>query len=224
MLYNLTGQAHGLTGQAWGFSGQVPGRYAVSRWVERRAFGVVGTRPNNSFKPKTNRYAIVFGLIQALGAAVRTSPKAIAALLAVLAIVGSLPGILYVAALWQVDGRPRPLAASSLAASEAWQDCREPLPLRVQPLNPWGETTEFLFGDLRHAPPGSRAAWAIARNYNSNHLNGDHVWWHPSGAAMTIWITRNWSADQIASTAAAGGYCRAAPNNSFKPKPLRGSA
>jgi len=27
-----------------------------------------GSRPNNSFKPKTNRCAIVFGLIQALGA------------------------------------------------------------------------------------------------------------------------------------------------------------
>jgi len=28
-------------------------------------------RPNNSFKPKTNRYAIVFGLIQALGPSMR---------------------------------------------------------------------------------------------------------------------------------------------------------
>jgi hypothetical protein len=46
---------------------------------------LVGPRPNNSFKPKTNRYAIVFGLIQALGGCVEhyITASEIALLLAV---------------------------------------------------------------------------------------------------------------------------------------------
>jgi hypothetical protein len=48
-------------------------RAICSAWLIRSTSGyaphrqVAGTRPNNSFKPKTNRCAIVFGLIQALG-------------------------------------------------------------------------------------------------------------------------------------------------------------
>jgi hypothetical protein len=47
------------------------------------------------------------------------------------------------------------------------------------------------------------AAWIVARSYNYSHLQHNQaLWWHLSGAALTIWITRNWTSDQILSRAA----------------------
>jgi hypothetical protein len=35
------------------------------------------------------------------------------------------------------------------------------------------------------------------------------IWWHLSGAALTIWVTRNWTTDQIVTAAAAIAGSRA---------------
>jgi hypothetical protein len=50
----------------------------------------------------------------------------------------------------------------------------------------------------------SLLAWVIARNYNGSHLkNRRMIFWHLSGAALTIWVSRNWTAEQIVAAAAA---------------------
>ncbi len=44
----------------------------------------------------------------------------------------------------------------------------------------------------------SKMAWGIARSYNHKNLEKKKMsYWHLSGAALTIWITRNWSTSQI---------------------------
>jgi hypothetical protein len=51
---------------------------------------------------------------------------------------------------------------------------------------------------------GSHAVWLIARDYNSKHLkNRKMSFLHLSGAALTIWVSRNWTTDQIVTAAAA---------------------
>ncbi len=135
--------------------------------------------------------------------------RAVAALLIVLVLIAAAPGLVYGLGLWMIDGRPQPRAATPVAAAAAWVNCREPLPLRVQPLNPWGVMLDLLRHGSR-STPGARAAWVIARDHNARHLGRRGVWWHVSGSAMVIWITRHWSAEQIAATAAAEGLCRPA--------------
>ncbi|MEJ1966761.1 MAG: hypothetical protein WDO56_36540 [Gammaproteobacteria bacterium] len=52
--------------------------------------------------------------------------------------------------------------------------------------------------DPRALEGGAKAAWIIARDYNMSHLRRrETLWWHLSGAALTIWLTRNWTSDEI---------------------------
>jgi hypothetical protein len=45
---------------------------------------------------------------------------------------------------------------------------------------------------------GADAAWLVARNFNASHLaRQGSAWWHLSGAALTIWLTRHWTPDQV---------------------------
>jgi hypothetical protein len=43
---------------------------------------------------------------------------------------------------------------------------------------------------------GSSAVWLIARDYNYKHLKSRKMsYWRLSGAALTIWVSRNWTTD-----------------------------
>jgi len=42
----------------------------------------------------------------------------------------------------------------------------------------------------------TQIAWVIARSHNAEHL-GNHQYWHLSGAALTIWLTRNWTPTEL---------------------------
>jgi hypothetical protein len=123
----------------------------------------------------------------------------------VLLAVG-LPLSLYWMGLGNIEGRPQPIASTDIAADTALlqQKFRSPSPFVVQVLNPW----TFL-GSLR-APAvierdvGASAVWVVVRSYNSTHLRKRKMtWWHLSGAALTIWVTRHWTPDQIVASAAA---------------------
>lgn len=46
------------------------------------------------------------------------------------------------------------------------------------------------------------AAWQVASAHLLIHRRSTGMsWWHLSGAALTIWVTRNWSTEQILSQA-----------------------
>ena len=139
-----------------------------------------------------------------------TAKRAILSLLAVVGLLLLLPGVIYAVGMLKVHGLPTPADPAAfdrklLAAT--WMACREAPPATVHPLNPWGVTARLLLADLR-AKPGERAAWQIAKSHNISHPVGSNLWWHTSGSALTIWITRNWSADQISATLARDGLCK----------------
>jgi hypothetical protein len=138
----------------------------------------------------------------------------IGSLLSTLVIVISLPIGLYEIGLMNIDGRPAPPIQTSNAASDGaflQQAFRKPEPLAIRVLNPWSYAAGFLTNDDPGSDDGSIAAWVIARDYNESHLrNRRMTFWHLSGAALTIWVSRHWTAEQIVSAAAA--ITRARPN------------
>ena len=140
----------------------------------------------------------------------RIASRAIISLLAVVGLLVLLPGIIYAAGLLKAHGRPIPADPAAFdrhILTTTWAACREELPIAVLPLNPWGVTLRLLSVDMR-TNPGELAAWQIAKSHNIAHPVGSNAWWHASGAALVIWITRNWSADQVAAALARDGLCK----------------
>jgi hypothetical protein len=72
-------------------------------------------------------------------------------------------------------------------------------PVTVRPLSPWVYVNFILEDDSRDASAGGvDATWLVAQHYNARHLKDRRsIAWDLSGAAITIWITRHWSADEV---------------------------
>ena len=118
---------------------------------------------------------------------------------AALVVIILAPWAVYGLALRKITGRPSHASNSVYTAEDAealWRKLREPLPIKVEPQSPYSYLWAVVHGDSRLLPSGSQLAWMVARSYNSEHLE-DHGWWHPSGAALTIWLTRNWTANEL---------------------------
>src|SRR5690606_19789629 len=101
---------------------------------------------------------------------------------------------------------PAQFGPDTIAA--AWLQCREETPIRVSPTKPWRFVGKFLFRNFIGTSPGEHAAWRIASAHNFAHPVGNATSWHTSGAALTIWITRHWSAEQIGATLVRDGLCK----------------
>jgi hypothetical protein len=114
------------------------------------------------------------------------------------------PMLLYAVGLHGVSGRPA--LPKALAPSEerlaVWKKARgtgEPV---LEPVNPYN----YISGVARMSDPGLLVAWWVASEYNLEHQRyKDGLWWHLSGAALTIWLTRHWSIDQLLSKVAGSG-------------------
>ena len=134
--------------------------------------------------------------------AVAISISAISVILLLLAL---LPGIVYFAGLFNIDGRPdfaQTCQLNSARRLEVWRELGENSPYKngiaVRALNPWMFVAHFHSATLRKPHAGERAAWFIARNHNMTHLgNRRMAWWHVSSAALTIWLTRHWTAEEL---------------------------
>ncbi len=64
-------------------------------------------------------------------------------------------------------------------------------------LNPWGVTFCIFTGK---EPIGGRSASLVARNYNQTHIKNHRMaGWHLSNIALSIWISRNWSEEEVLS-------------------------
>lgn len=145
--------------------------------------------------------------------------KALTALLVVSGVALSIPAIAYGVGLLKIEGRPVPADPGRYAPAElsaAWQRCHDRMPVAVVPLNPWGLTVGVLWGDGQFHGAGQYAAMQVARAHNYQHVRGGMGWWHLSGAALTIWVTRNWTGEQIAATLVRDGLCAATPDTSLK--------
>ena len=123
---------------------------------------------------------------------------ALALIATTLTIAAVLPWLLYRIGLGQIDGRPS-RATQTVVTTHDLQALRTRLrisqPIRSDPISPYS----YLFqgSDMSAS---TRMAWIIARAHNARHLT-DHRYWHLSGAALTIWLTRNWTSDELVAKA-----------------------
>lgn len=115
-----------------------------------------------------------------------------------------LPGLLYEIGLRNLKALPVPPRenVTAVEASNLWVQLRETGPIKLQKINPYGYAMRLpLFGTLEPIP-GERLAWFVARNHNATNLNDKrNIYWHLSGAALTIWLTQNWTVEQLLSQA-----------------------
>jgi len=129
--------------------------------------------------------------------------------LAILTVVLALasPMLLYAVGLHGVAGRPA--LPQELASTEkriaVWRKARGIGDPVLEPVNPY----LYISGLARTSTvpdPGLIVAWWVASDYNLEHQRyKGGLWWHLSGAALTIWLTRHWSIDQLLSKVAESG-------------------
>jgi len=68
--------------------------------------------------------------------------------------------------------------------------------------NPYSYVASVFFAQPR-TPPGQLVTWWVARDYLISHKRYKGMgWWHLSGVALAIWLSRNWTSDEILSAAA----------------------
>ena len=64
-------------------------------------------------------------------------------------------------------------------------------------LNPWHYAEMIVMGS-NEILPGERTAWIVARDYGAiPSKGGGGLEWNLSRAALAIWLTRNWTAEQL---------------------------
>lgn len=120
------------------------------------------------------------------------------------AVVLASPLVLYGLGLSGVDGRPpKPLQRASMAQQElAWKRARGGGVPRIDPMNPYSLAIGLLAAPEARTPPGQLVAWWVASGYLREHQRHKGMgWWHLSGAALAIWVSRNWTSEEILSAA-----------------------
>ena len=121
------------------------------------------------------------------------------------ALVLGLPLALYSLGLSGVDGRPqKPLQVASAEQTTAvWKRARGIGIPYVSADNPYSYIASVFFARGPRTPPGQLVTWWVARDYLVRHKRYQGMgWWHLSGAALAIWLSRNWTSDEILSAAA----------------------
>jgi hypothetical protein len=117
------------------------------------------------------------------------------------------PWCMYWIALSSIAGKPT-LASSPASPEEKqliWRKVNGYGNPEVTALTPHEYLVLPFLGipDPTNRRAGISLAWQIASNYNHGHLkHKGQAWWHLSGAALIVWLTRNWSTDQLLSKAA----------------------
>src|SRR5216684_6269645 len=105
------------------------------------------------------------------------------------------PWLIYWIGLSEIEGRPTP-ATHTVAAEQIdslFKRLRISQPVQIDPISPY---SYFLQG--AHPSSSTRVAWIIARSYNAKNLSDRRMlYWHVSGVALTIWLTRNWTPTEL---------------------------
>ncbi|WP_313179130.1 hypothetical protein [Stenotrophomonas sp.] len=135
----------------------------------------------------------------------RAAGRAWISVVVLVAGIALLPGLLYLLGLAWVDGWPHPAdrKPSGVAA------CSSEPRAGYQPMNPWHFTAQFFDKDARKAkvPVVEQEAYWVARRHLMQQPRHGMLRWQLSSTALTIWITRHWSAAQIADTARREDFC-----------------
>ncbi|HEY9105462.1 MAG TPA: hypothetical protein VIN58_02200 [Roseateles sp.] len=139
--------------------------------------------------------------------------------LGALALLAALsPWLLYELGLSRFDAMPARPAQLVTAEQQAWvwalaRGTGEP---KIEPMNPYEYVILFFTHDvLAPHPRELMTAW-VASDHNLKQPRTGMGWWHLSDAALTIWLTRHWTTEEIASAA----YAIAAKWPTRKPRPV----
>lgn len=117
------------------------------------------------------------------------------------------PWGLYELGLRNITGRPVPPAGPPFSEEDELllrHLIRAQSRISVEPISPWDYVMIIASADPQAVTGGIEAASLVARSYNLSHLKRQQtMWWHLSGAALTIWLTRNWTSDDVLRAAVA---------------------
>jgi hypothetical protein len=113
-------------------------------------------------------------------------------------LVGTSPWLIYWFALSQIEGRPTK-ATQTVTPEQtdvALRKLRTSQPVQVDPMSPYTV--------LRFDRPSSNnvvASW-IAHSYAVSQFQHTRIlYWHFAHAALTIWLTRNWTPSELVAKA-----------------------
>lgn len=112
------------------------------------------------------------------------------------------PWLAYEIALARLPGlpeRPQQLATPQ-QQDQVWRQAGGEGELAVQALNPYGFVVALVVRD-RVRPGEDLAAWVAREHLRALPREGGMLRWHVSNAALTVWLTRHWSAAELASAA-----------------------
>ena len=128
---------------------------------------------------------------------------AISSLLIIFVCITGGPWFLYYWGLSGIDGKPNEprYSATEIERQVIWKQVHGNGIPEVVSITPY----EYFFLDSSKPNNSNKKAsvllaWKVASKFNISHLkyNG-MLWWHFSGASLTIWLTRNWTTDQLMS-------------------------
>jgi hypothetical protein len=124
------------------------------------------------------------------------------------------PVLLFWVGLSGIDGMPS--KPSSIAPREqqlwVWQQARGKGEPKVEATSPYSVAAKLLIGRAEPTPAGELATWWVASDYLLAHQRYRGMgWWHLSGTALTIWLTRNWTTEEVLSAAALALEARGRP-------------
>jgi hypothetical protein len=107
-----------------------------------------------------------------------------------------------------VGGVPVAAYLAGMDNMVVWEERKELPPIALQAITPWhfyaliwcsrhnDDIEDFLTCGDRY--PGLRAAAYVAKRHLDDHLKQRGlIWRYMSRAALTIWISRNWTAEQL---------------------------
>jgi hypothetical protein len=121
------------------------------------------------------------------------------------ALVLASPLALYCLGLSGIDGLPqKPLQLVSKEQQDLiWKRARAKGMPRIEAMNPYWFAVTLLVKKNASTPPDQLVVWWVASGYLLNHQRYQGMgWWHLSGAALTIWLSRNWTSEEILSAVA----------------------
>ena len=128
--------------------------------------------------------------------------KKVSILIVIIILVGAAasPWGLYAVALANINGRPVAPQSANLSETESkrvWAELKEHGPIMVEKFTPY-RYVPILWDGSNEQRPGERLASFIALDYNHTNIKDRRALsWHFSGAALTIWLTRNWEKEQL---------------------------
>ncbi|WP_313704982.1 hypothetical protein [Massilia sp.] len=92
--------------------------------------------------------------------------------------------------------------ASQEQQALVWQQARGEGTPHITSMTPYSFAAKMLSKTRGRTHPGELVVWWVASDYLLKHRRYQgNSWWHLSGAALTIWLSQNWTKEEVLSAA-----------------------